>query len=152
MYKKIILVLISILILSLVAGCGSTSSSSANNTTIQENKTKSTVGLKDSVVQLVTDNLKKDELVKDVSIIKSDDGKIIVAAVQVNAATNETKAKDLVDTVIRQLGGFSGGKQPTKTYLGELWENYDAHVIIFKGEKDKIVDSYLNKGSNKIRY
>lgn len=114
--------------------------------------TETKVALTDNAIKLTTDTLKRDTLVRDVAIVMSDDKKTIIVAIQVNAATNKDKAKDLIDTAVRQLGTFCNGKTPTKTYLGEVWENYDGNIRVFSGDKNVIQDAYITKTTHKIRY
>jgi hypothetical protein len=106
--------------------------------------------LSDEAIKTTVETLKRDYLVKDVSIITKDS--TINIAIQANAAINKNKAKDLIDTAIRQVGSNAGGRVPTKDYYGEIWDGYDAHVRIFSGQSNTILDGYMNKGENKITY
>jgi len=165
--KKLIMLILSIgLVLSFI-GCSSNSNTKVKTAEtpvvkVEDKKVDNIVPkkvvvdkvpeikLSDSAIKLTTDTLKSETLVQDVSIVEKDD--MINIAIQVNAATNQTKSKDLVDTAIRQIGANSGGNMPGKDYYGQIWEVYNAHVRIFSGESTIILDGYMNKGSNKIAY
>lgn len=113
----------------------------------------STVDLTNTAIELTTNTLKSDILVDEVTIEKSTSEKTptINIVIQINGATNAVHSKEIVDTVVRQLGANCGGQVPTKDYLGEIWDNYYGHIRICKGTA-VVVDATIAKGTSIIIY
>lgn len=134
MRKKISLAIMGIMMIMLFAGCGNTN-----------------IKLKDSAINNTVKSLQKDPMVIDVDIEQPRAGTIIMA-IQLDPKVSKNEVKAIAEKAIRQLASNSGGKAPTKEYLGELWDDYNTQIELFSGKNTLIDNVVLSKGSNKIRY
>ena len=120
----------------------------------KENKTKkvdaSQVQLTNEAIELAISVTKQELLVSDAAISHKDS--TISMAIVVNAATNKQEAKRLGDNFARQLAAFSGGKQPDKYYLGELWDNYTLLIIVADSSQKTIVQGAKVRGGTRITW
>ncbi|ARC85625.1 putative lipoprotein [Clostridium argentinense CDC 2741] len=131
-------------------GCTSTATNDTSKEGTKQEESVEKITPSETAIELTVNTLKQDELVKDAAITIKDD--TINIAIQVNDATNKDKAKDLIDTAIRQLGSHSGGKTPNKEYLGQVWDSWNGFIRVFSGENTVIQDGNIEKGKQKVTY
>ena len=107
----------------------------------------------DEAVEQVKDTLKYETLYEDSQFVLKDDS--IVFAIQVNAATNKDKAKDIADTAVRQLSAWLSYSydeltNPSADDFGNLPDYYEIKLGVGSDENNmiitKVIASYNNNG------
>lgn len=115
-------------------------------------------GIKDTSIDGANEVIQDEDLAKDSFIDVDKEENEIIITIQVNAETNEEKAKSLSDSIVRSLSSQVAAQDdndmegPSKDYLGELWDHYDLQIGVGTNKDNFIVQGAKVTSADKITW
>ena len=140
MSKKIIAMLATtIVLLTLLIGCGNETVSSTQAINIDWDK---------AIVSTKEDILKQEKMIQDVFISVNQDEKTIVITLACNNAINQNAAAEAADTAVRRLNANaqmqdSSIKSGSKDYWGGIWDTYKLQIGVARKTDVENSDKWL---------